>query len=43
MAWAIRKARSRITPWYQHAAEIYARAGDTERSKEIAAKIKAIQ
>ena len=28
---------------YQHAAEIYASAGDTERSKEIAAKIKAIQ
>jgi tetratricopeptide (TPR) repeat protein len=28
---------------YQHAAEIYTSAGDTERSKEIAAKIKALQ
>jgi tetratricopeptide (TPR) repeat protein len=28
---------------YQHAAEIYASAGDIERSKEIAAKIKALQ
>jgi tetratricopeptide (TPR) repeat protein len=28
---------------YQHAADIYASAGDTERSKEIVAKIKALQ